>query len=107
MRLSDLVETTTEQNDLLNTIEEMIVRSKARGFSKMSTPTMLAKLNSLGYVIKMENLLELLTTVASVGSANNKIITLDIAIPDRPQNDDGKEQVKKLASKQLMKGRKS
>jgi len=106
MRLYDLIETTTEQDDLLSNIEEMIVRAKARGFTQMSTPTILAKLESMGYVVEMENLLELLGTISSVGSANKEIIKLDTALPPSPEDEKGKEQVQKMASKQLMKDRK-
>lgn len=106
MRFLDLVESTTEQDDLLNSIEEMIVRSKARGFTQMSTPTILAKLQSMGYVLEMENLLDLLETISSVGSANKEVVKLDTSLPPSPDDEKGKEQVKKMASNQLMKGRK-
>lgn len=107
MRFSDLVESTTEQDDLLSNLEEMIVRAKARGFSQMSTPTVLAKLESMGYVVEMENLLDLLGTISTVGAANREFIKLDNALPPSPEDDEeGKEQVQKMASKQLMKDRK-
>lgn len=107
MRLSDLIESTTEQDDLLGNLEEMIVRAKARGFSQMSTPTVLAKLESMGYVLEMENLLELLSTITSVGAANREVIKLDNALPPSPENnEEGKKIVQKMASKQLMKDRK-
>lgn len=101
--MRDLIES-TEQDDLLNSLEEMISRAKARGFSKISTPTILAKLEATGYVLEMQNLLDLLGTIASVGSATSKIVTLDNALPPSPEGDDGgAEKVKKMASKQLMK----
>lgn len=103
MLIRDLIES-TEQDDLLNSLEEMISRAKARGFSKISTPTILAKLEATGYVLEMQNLLDLLGTIASVGSATNKTVTLDNALPPSPEGDDGgAEKVKKMASKQLMK----
>lgn len=95
MRFSDLIESTTEQDDLLSNIEEMIVRAKARGFTQMSTSTILAKLESMGYVLEMENLLELLGTISSVGSANREVIKLDTALPPSPDGEEGKEQVKR------------
>ena len=107
MRFSDLIENTIQQDDLLSNLEEMIVRAKARGFTQMSTPTVLAKLEAMGYVVDMENLLDLLGTISSVGSSNREFIKLDTALPSGPEDDEeGKETVQKMASKQLMKDRK-
>ena len=103
MKIRDLIES-VEQDDLLNHLEEMISRAKARGFSKVSTPAILAKLEATGYVLEMQNLLDLLGTIASVGSATKELITLNNALPPSPDGDDGgAEKVKKMASKQLMK----
>tara|TARA_B100000900_G_C20293025_1_gene598959 strand:- start:288 stop:599 length:312 start_codon:yes stop_codon:yes gene_type:complete len=93
------------QGYVLNGIEELIVRSKARGLTKISTPTLLAKLKASGYLIDMKNLLTLLGKLDSVGSANKQEVTLDTAIPSSPNKKDD-QTVSKLASKQIKKAQK-
>ena len=93
------------QGYVLNGIEELIVRSKARGLTKISTPTLLAKLKASGYLIDMKNLLTLLGKLDSVGSANKQEVTLDTAIPSSPNKIDD-QTVSKLASKQIKKAQK-
>lgn len=102
MRFHDLVETTV-QDDLVNDVEEFVVRAKARNFSKISTPTLLAKLKASGYTLNMESLLDILNKIEIVGSVNRNEITLDIAIPtNKVQKDD--DTVSKMAANQLKKG---
>jgi hypothetical protein len=102
MRFHDLVETTV-QDDLVNDVEEFVVRAKARNFSKISTPTLLAKLKASGYTLNMESLLDILNKIEIVGSVNRNEITLDIAIPtNKVQKDD--DTVSKMAANQIKKG---
>jgi hypothetical protein len=102
MRFHNLVETTV-QDDLVNDVEEFVVRAKARNFSKISTPTLLAKLKASGYTLNMESLLDILNKIEIVGSANRNEITLDIAIPtNKVQKDD--DTVSKMAANQIKKG---
>lgn len=103
MRLQELItETTVDQNDLLNDLEELIVRNKARGFTKISTPMVKSKLEAQGYSLDMISLLDLLKTITSVGSANAETITFDNALPNTVANKKD-DTVSKLASKQIAK----
>jgi hypothetical protein len=105
MRFSDLVESTVEQGDIANDLEELITRAKARGYTKLNTPSVLSKLQSMGYSIDMISLKSLLKNIKSVGAASDTEVTLDTAVPDSPNTDadKDKETVSKLASKQLKK----
>lgn len=98
----DLISEATEQEDILNDLEELIVRSKARGFTKISTPMIKSKLEAQGYSVDMNSLLDLLQTIASVGSANAETITFDNALPASPKSKDN-DTVSKMASKQIAK----
>ena len=102
MRYSQLIEY-TKQDNLLNDIEEYIVRSKARGFSKINTQSLLRKMQMSGYSIDEESLLDLLNRIETVGSADSQEITLASALPDSPDQEPGEEDdtVRKLADKQL------
>ena len=109
MRYLDLVvESTTDQADIVNDLEELITRAKARNFVKISTPAVLAKLQSMGYSVDMASLKTLLSNIQSVGSANDTEVTLDTALPDSTdsQKQDNADVVSKLASKQIQKGTK-
>jgi len=90
------------QGYVLNGIEELVVRAKARGITKLKTSTLLAKLEAGGYFIDMGSLVKLLNSIDAVGSANKNEITLTTALPpDSEKKDD--ETVSKMASKQLSK----
>ena len=90
------------QDYVLNGIEELIVRAKARGITKLKTSTVLAKLQAAGYFIDIGSLVDLLNKIDAVGSANKKEITLDTALP--PDSTDSQDDtVSKMASKQLTK----
>jgi|TARA_R110000868_G_scaffold342999_2_gene603988 hypothetical protein len=89
------------QDYVLNGVEELIVRAKARGLTKLNTPAMLAKLEAGGYFIDMKSLVRLLNTINAVGSANKEEIKLDTALP--PGADPRDDTVSKMASKQLTK----
>lgn len=102
MRLIELLRESTDQTDILNSVEELIVRLKAREMTKVKTPAILAKLKSAGYVIDMASLVDLLNKIESVGSANGVETVLDTALPDSPKQKDD-QTVSKLASKQLNK----
>ena len=109
MKYSDLiVENTTDQADIVNDLEELITRAKARNFVKISTPAVLAKLQDMGYSVDMTSLKALLSNIQSVGSTNDTEVTLDTAIPSSPdsQKKASADVVSKLASKQLQKGTK-
>jgi hypothetical protein len=102
MRYMDLISEATAQEDILNDLEELIVRSKARGFTKISTPMIKSKLESQGYSLDMNSLLDMLQTIASVGSATAETITFDNALPASPKNTQD-DTVSKMASKQIAK----
>lgn len=105
MRFEQLVnESTVDQSDLLNDVEELLTRAKARGYTKLNTQSVFNKIQSIGYSIDMQSLLRLLVGITSVGTANEKEITLDTALPDSPDNKKDAEVVSKLASKQIKKG---
>lgn len=109
MRYLDLViEGTTDQANIVNDLEELITRAKARNFVKISTPAVLAKMQAMGYSVDMTSLKQLLTNIQSVGSANDTEVTLDTALPDSTdsQKKDNADVVSKLASKQIQKGTK-
>jgi hypothetical protein len=102
MRYSQLISEAVDQENILNDLEELIVRNKARGFTKISTPMLKGKLEAQGYSVDMTSLLDLLRTISSVGSATAETVTFDNALPDQSaaKKDDT---VSKLASKQLTK----
>lgn len=100
MRFTELISEFTSQEDILNDLEELIVRSKARGFTKISTPMVKGKLEAYGHSVDMNSLLDLLQTIASVGSANSETITFDNALPAAPKQKDN-DTVSKMASKQI------
>jgi len=93
------------QGYVLNGVEELIVRAKARGLTKISTEALLTKLKASGYFIEMETLLDLLKKVDAVGAANREEVTLDTAIPNSPKQKDDAT-VSKMAAKQIKKGMK-
>jgi hypothetical protein len=95
---------TEGQSYVLNGIEEIIVRAKARGLTKLSTKTVLAKLDSAGYFVTMPDLVKMLNRIDAVGSANKEEVTLDTALPDSPDPKD--DTVSKMAANQIKKGMK-
>lgn len=101
MRIIELLESTS-QDEILNALEELLVRLKAQGKTKVKTAAIEARLKSAGYVVDRSNLLDLLNKVKIVGSANGVEVTLDSALPDSPKQKDDAT-VSKMASKQLTK----
>ena len=91
-----------DQSDILNDLEEMITRAKANGKFKIPTNMVLAKLRAIGHSIDITSLMDLLSTITSVGSANKKDITLDTALP-RSDADPEDDTVSKMAQKQISK----
>jgi len=102
MKIFEVIGGTLPQDDIIDAIQEFVARAKARNLAKISTPMLLGKLQSQGFSIEMETLIPILSSISSVGSANEKTVTLDIAIPpsvDDPEDDT----VSKLASRQMKK----
>ena len=91
-----------DQGDILNNLEELITRAKANGKFKIPTNMVLAKLRSMGHSISIEDLLDLLPTITSVGASNKKDISLDTALP-RSNAEPDSDMVSKLAKKQMQK----
>jgi len=91
-----------EQGDILNDLEEIITRAKANGKFKIPTNMVLAKLRAVGHVVDISSLMDLLTTITSVGSSNKKDITLDTALP-RSDADPEDSTVSDMAKKQISK----
>ena len=91
-----------DQEDILNDLEELITRAKANGKFKIPTNMVLAKLRAMGYSISIQDLLDLLPTITSVGSSNKKDITLDTAVP-RSNAEPEDDTVEKMAKKQMQK----
>lgn len=91
-----------EQNDVLNDLEELVTRAKANGKLKIPTSMVIAKLRSMGHSVDVESLLDLLSTITSVGSSNKKDITLDTVLP---RSDTGPDDttVSNMAKKQMSK----
>lgn len=89
------------QGYVLNGIEEIIVRAKARGMTKLKTPAIKAKLEAGGYFVDMKSLVRMLNGIGSVGAANKEETSLDTALP--PDADPRDDTVSKMASKQLTK----
>lgn len=107
MRLDDLISKVNEQveqTELANDVEEIITRAKARGFTRISTGSILKKLEYSGYVIDMDNLKKILNNIQSVGSVTDEITVLDTAVPDVVDKKKADSTVSKMASKQLKKG---
>ena len=73
-----------DQTNILNDLEEIVVRAKANGKFKIPTNMVLAKLRAIGHSIDITSLMDLLATITSVGSANKKDITLDTAFTPFP-----------------------
>jgi len=91
-----------DQNNILNDLEELITRAKANGKFKIPTNMVLAKLRAMGHSISIQDLLDLLPTITSVGARNKKDISLDTAIP-RSNAEPDSDVVSKLAKKQIQK----
>tara|TARA_Y100000389_G_scaffold50914_2_gene46628 strand:+ start:3165 stop:3479 length:315 start_codon:yes stop_codon:yes gene_type:complete len=91
-----------DQNNILNDLEELITRAKANGKFKIPTNMVLAKLRAMGHSISIQDLLDLLPTITSVGASNKKDISLDTAIP-RSNAEPDSDVVSKLAKKQMQK----
>lgn len=89
------------QDYVLNGIEEMIVRAKARGLTSINTPALLAKLKANGYYLEMRSLLRMLNQISAVGSANKQTVKLDTALPPVSKKTD--DTVSKMALKQRSK----
>ena len=66
----------------------------------------LSKLRAMGHSVDIESLIDMLSTITIVGSANKKDVTLDTAIP---RSDAGPEDqtVSKMAQKQISKDMKN
>ena len=101
MKFIEILES-TDQEDILNALEELLVRLKAQGKTKIKTAAILARLKAAGYVVDASNLLDLLKKIKVVGSANGVETTLDTALPDSPKQKDDAT-VSKMASKQITK----
>jgi hypothetical protein len=56
----------------------------------------------MGYSVSIQDLLDLLPTITSVGSSNKKDITLDTAVP-RSNAEPEDDTVEKMAKKQMQK----
>ena len=89
-----------DQSDILNDLEEMLTRAKARMKTKIPTNMVLSKLRSMGYSVDIISLIDMLTTITIVGSANKKDITLDTALP-RSDADPEDKTVSNMAQKQI------
>tara|TARA_B100000941_G_C28429472_1_gene513394 strand:- start:119 stop:433 length:315 start_codon:yes stop_codon:yes gene_type:complete len=89
-----------DQSDILNDLEEMLTRAKARMKTKIPTNMVLSKLRSMGYSVDITSLIDMLTTITIVGSANKKDITLDTALP-RSDADPEDKTVSNMAQKQI------
>lgn len=97
MFISEVI--TEGQDYVLNGIEELIVRAKARGVTSLKTPALMAKLKASGYFVDMKSLVRMLNSIDAVGSANREEVKLDSALPVDVEKDD--QTVSKMASKQL------
>jgi hypothetical protein len=97
MVISEVI--TEGQDFVLNGIEELIVRAKARGMTSLKTPVVQAKLEASGYFVDIKSLVRMLNSIDAVGSANREEIKLDSALPVDAEKDD--DTVSKMASKQL------
>lgn len=89
-----------DQSDILNDLEEMLTRAKARMKTKIPTNMVLSKLRSMGYSVDITSLIDMLATITIVGSANKKDITLDTALP-RSDADPEDKTVSNMAQKQI------
>ena len=91
-----------DQDNVVNALEEILTRAKARGQVKISTNMVLGKLREMGFSIDIQSLLDMLPSITSVGDSNKKDITLDTALP---RSDAGPEDetVSKMAQKQVSK----
>ena len=68
--------------------------------TKIPTNMVLSKLRSMGYSVDITSLIDMLTTITIVGSANKKDITLDTALP-RSDADPEDKTVSNMAQKQI------
>lgn len=102
MKIFEVIAESSTTDEIIHSIEELVVRYKARDLTKISTPMLLSKLHAMNYSIEMESLLDILRTISSVGASNDKIVTLDTAIP-QSSKDPEDDTVSKLASKQMKK----
>lgn len=91
-----------DQDNVVNALEEILTRAKARGQIKVSTNMVLSKLRQVGFSIDIQSLLDMLPTITIVGDSNKKDITLDTALP-RSDADPEDTTVKKMAQKQIQK----
>ena len=91
-----------DQDNVVNSLEEILTRAKARGQIKISTNMVLSKLRQMGFSIDIQSLLDMLPTITIVGDSNKKDITLDTALP-RSDADPEDTTVKKMAQKQIQK----
>ena len=97
-----------EQDDILNAVEELLVRLKARGMTKVKTSAILAKIKAGGYSVEIDDLMNLLKNITMVGSVNAIETTFDSAVPDQVAKEKKKDKdtVSKMASSQIKKGMK-
>lgn len=89
-----------DQGDILNDLEELLTRAKANFKTKVPTNMILSKLRAMGYSIDVTSLIDMLSTITIVGSANKKDITLDTALP-RSDASPEDQTVSKMAQKQI------
>ena len=100
MLISEVI--SEDQDNVVNSLEEILTRAKARGQIKISTNMVLSKLRQMGFSIDIQSLLDMLPTITIVGDSNKKDITLDTALP-RSDADPEDTTVKKMAQKQIQK----
>jgi len=91
-----------DQSQIVNALEELLTRAKARGQIKIPTNSVLGKLRAMGFSVDIQSLLDILPTITTVGDSNKKDITLDTALP-RSDADPEDTTVKKMAQKQIQK----
>ena len=100
MLISEVI--SEDQDNVVNSLEEILTRAKARGQIKISTNMVLSKLRQMGFSIDIQSLLDMLPTITIVGDSNKKDIALDTALP-RSDADPEDTTVKKMAQKQIQK----
>jgi hypothetical protein len=94
MRFDDLLQE-ADQRFVVDELEDLLVRNKARGFKNISTPLLKDKLEAMGYVVDMNSLVRMLGNIPIVGNVDANTIELvsnqeDDEIPtEEPPSDMG------------------
>ena len=91
------------QEQLRNDLQDVLIQAKGQNNSAIDTSSVVSQLSSMGYDVSPESLMQLISEIPLVVSADVDSITLDTnadaAPSEQDTGDDSAEAVKKMAQR--------